>query len=114
LSGLRAYKVVARVRESRLITSFHLAPADGSALVLFRPGQFLVFRLATADGEITRNFSLSGPPDPRGQYRISVKREDRGAGSCHLHDHVQMGDTLHANGPPARGVCDVPLRTARG
>ncbi|NBZ90106.1 2Fe-2S iron-sulfur cluster-binding protein [Stagnihabitans tardus] len=87
-------KVVAKRQESRLIASFLLEP-EGEFRP-FRPGQFLVFRLP---GGVIRNYSLSGAPDAKGQYRITVKREAMGQGSGHLHDQVSVGDVLQAEGP---------------
>ncbi|MFZ1469396.1 MAG: FAD-binding oxidoreductase [Paracoccaceae bacterium] len=106
MSGPRTLTVVAKRRESSLITSFHLAAEGGADLPPFRPGQFLVFRLQTPDGEVVRNYSLSGSPDAPGQYRISVKREALGAGSRHLHDQLQVGDRLVADGPRGAFVLD--------
>lgn len=105
MSGPHPYRVIAKLRESSLITSFHLAPVQGK-LAPFKPGQFLVFRLTVDGAEVIRNYSLSGPPDPQGHYRISVKREEAGAISRHLHDGVQVGDVLHADGPRGAFVLD--------
>jgi ferredoxin-NADP reductase len=44
-SGFRALKVVAKVRESAIITSFHLEPVDKAGWRDFEPGQFLRFRI---------------------------------------------------------------------
>lgn len=93
--------VVKKQRESRLITSFLLKPVGPWRS--FRPGQFLVFRLP---GGVIRNYSLSGAPDDAGLYRITVKRESMGQGSGHLHDHVAVGDVLHAEGPRGEFVLD--------
>ena len=105
MSRFRPLKVIAKIRESRLITSFHLA-AGNVPLEGFKPGQFLVFRIATPHGEVVRNYSLSGSPDALGHYRISVKREDLGGSSQYLHDHVQVGDSLLAEGPRGAFVLD--------
>ncbi len=114
-TGFRGLKVVAKTRESSLITSFYLQSADGAALPAFRPGQFLVFKIPadTPKGYVLRNYSLSGAPDDLTQYRISVKREpSSGAGlpaglsSNHLHDSVAVGDVLQADGPRGEFVLD--------
>ena len=106
MSSFRNLKVVAKIRESSLVTSFHLAAEDGAPLDGFKPGQFLVFRLAVPGGEVVRNYSLSGSPDQLGHYRISVKRETHGASSRHLHDSVQVGETLLADGPRGTFILD--------
>ena len=113
--GFRGLKVVAKVVESSLITSFHLQNADGSALPAFLPGQFLVFKIPSGDakGHVLRNYSLSGDPDNPSHYRISVKREasagpglPAGLSSNHLHDKVSVGDILTADGPRGEFVLD--------
>lgn len=113
--GFRPFRVAAKVRESRIITSFHLEPVDPAHWRPWRPGQFLVLRLPAGDGgaPILRNYSLSGPPDAQGRYRITVKREPasapghaEGRGSNHLHDRVAEGDLIEVEGPRGDFVLD--------
>lgn len=113
--GFRDLKVVAKIVESSLITSFHLEATDGSALPAFRPGQFLVFKIASGDakGTVLRNYSLSGAPDDLSHYRISVKREPSagpglpvGLSSNYLHDSITVGDVLAVDGPRGAFVLD--------
>lgn len=97
--GERRFRVADKVRESDEITSFHLVPEDGGAVIAHQPGQYLGLRLVIDGVEHRRNYSLSAPADGR-SLRISVKREATGAVSRHLHDRVSVGDTL-AVFPPA-------------
>ena len=96
--GARSFRVADKVRESSEITSFHLLPVDGGAVVDFQPGQYIGMKLVLDGQEVRRNYSLSRAADGRG-YRISVKREARGKVSNHLHDNVQVGDTLELFAP---------------
>lgn len=99
--GWRAFTVAAKIRESAVITSFILRPADGGAVLRHKPGQYLTFRFdAPGQPGLKRNYSISCAPN--GEYfRISVKREAQGqGGSRHLHDNVQVGDMIEAT-PPA-------------
>jgi ferredoxin-NADP reductase len=115
-SGFKRYRVVEKRAESAVITSFVLEAADGVSHLHFRPGQFLVVRLELGDGvTAVRNYSLSGDPADPARLRISVKREpapfDRpdlpaGQGSNHLHDQVQVGDSLEIAGPTGGFVLD--------
>ncbi|WP_137973824.1 NO-inducible flavohemoprotein [Pseudomonas sp. F(2018)] len=91
--GGRAFRVARKVRESEEITSFHLQPVDGGAILDFIPGQYIGLRLTLEGEEVRRNYSLSAGPDGR-EYRISVKREPGGRVSNHLHDRVGEGDEL--------------------
>ncbi|NYT62947.1 2Fe-2S iron-sulfur cluster binding domain-containing protein [Alcaligenaceae bacterium] len=102
----RDYKVVAKLAESDVITSFTLALADGADAPAYRPGQYLVFRLLVNGAAVLRNYSVSGDPADARVLRIAVKRESApmahvpaGLGSNHLHDHVRVGDILTAAGP---------------
>jgi len=96
-----ALKVIDKVKESDLVTSFHLAPHDGVSLPPFKPGQYLPIELDVPGhaGCVTRTYSLSGPAT-RQIYRISVKREKRGLASTFLHKQIRVGDTMVAY-PPA-------------
>jgi nitric oxide dioxygenase len=91
--GTRAFKVARKVKESDEITSFYLQPADGGELYEFKPGQYLGLRLDIDSAEVRRNYSLSAAANGK-EYRISVKREPNGKVSNHLHDRVNVGDTL--------------------
>jgi len=118
-SGFRNLKVVAKVRESTIITSFLLEPVQAQGWRPYQPGQFLVFRIpvsketAGAEDYMLRNYSVSGSPSVVGTYRISVKREaapapglPAGVSSCFLHDQVEVGDVLSAEGPRGDFVLD--------
>lgn len=105
-TGFRQFTVTRKEKESDVITSFYLTPADKGAVPDFQPGQYITVRLATPDGSTTmRNYSLSDRPgEPH--LRISVKREESpdtispdGYVSNALHLRTQVGDTLEI-GPP--------------
>lgn len=112
--GYRPFKVTRRVTEEAAgqVCSFHLEPQDGQALPLFRPGQFLTFRVEvpTADGsgseQLTRCYSLSHAP--RADFhRVSIRRVPSPPGSdlppgrvsAYFHDRVAVGATLHVRAP---------------
>lgn len=99
-SGWRRLRVVEKVRESSLITSFILRPEDGGPVMRHRAGQYLTFRFdAPGQQGLKRNYSISSAPGAD-HYRISVKREETGnGGSRHLHDGVAVGDVIEATPP---------------
>ncbi|WP_224281843.1 globin domain-containing protein [Streptomyces sp. LS1784] len=94
----RPYTVVARIQETETVTTYLVRPADGRPVPAFRPGQYVSVRTELADGaHQIRQYSLSGGAD--GALRFSVKREDGGEVSGHLHDHLKAGDTVELAPP---------------
>jgi ferredoxin-NADP reductase/MOSC domain-containing protein YiiM len=98
--GFRRLAVTRISRESETVVSVHLADPGGGSVPAALPGQFLTLRLHPdpAERPLLRSYSLSGPPGAR-DYRISVKREEHGAGSQFLHTRVRTGDLLEAAAP---------------
>jgi nitric oxide dioxygenase len=109
-NGYRRFVVNRKVAESEVVTSFYLIPEDGGELPAFKPGQYATVRIDhPTTPTAPRNYSLSDRPRT-GYFRFSVKREGPTAGdatvgaplgliSNHLHDRVQVGETLEI-GPP--------------
>ena len=115
--GFREFAVDRKVAESRAITSFYLRPEDGKPLPVYRPGQFLTFRLNIPGhgSPVTRTYSLSDSPNHPEYYRISVKRLAApggrpdlppGLSSSHFHDHVQPGTRLCVKAPRGKFFLD--------
>ncbi len=96
--GEKTFIVAAKVKESDVITSFYLEPAQAVERIDFEAGQFTCV-VTTIDGQtMRRNYSLSDAPGKR-TLRISVKRENGGLVSNHLHDHVEVGHRLNLTAP---------------
>lgn len=113
--GFRDFVVQRRVMEddANSTCSFYLVPGDGQPLPLFKPGQFLTFRLRITDQatgeskEIVRCYSLSDRPRSD-YYRVTIKRllppldqphVPPGIASNFFHDHVQIGTHLSVKAP---------------
>lgn len=107
--GARTFHVARKVIESDEIISLYLQPADGGAVMDFRPGQYIGLKLTIDGQETRRNYSLSAPPNGA-TYRISVKREPGGRVSNHLHDAVRAGDALELFAPAGEFVLDPGAR----
>jgi ferredoxin-NADP reductase/phenylpropionate dioxygenase-like ring-hydroxylating dioxygenase large terminal subunit len=109
-ADMNAYREleVARVeRESACITSFYLRPADGTAPLPWRPGQFLPIRV-TVPGEPTpplRTYTLSTCAN-RDAYRLSIRRADPGRVSRFMHEHARPGMRLEAMTPRGKFALD--------
>ncbi len=88
-------RVMAIHYETADIRSYVLRRADGAALPPADPGSHIDVRLS---GTIERSFSLSNAGGD--EYRITVAREESGAGGSKLlHDHVRTGDVLTISAP---------------
>ena len=108
-AGYAPLKVVRKVAECEIITSFYLASLTGEPLPPFLPGQYLGVKVQIP-GQIfqqIRQYSLSQISDGS-TYRISVKREPAPLGnlaapagqiSNYLHTSVKEGDTILAHVP---------------
>ncbi len=101
----RPFRVSKIKRESSVIKSFWLEPADGGGIVRHKAGQHLPIKLAIAgeNKEILRTYTLSLAPSDSA-YRISVKRD--GLASSYLHDKVNVGDLIEARAPQGNFVAD--------
>lgn len=98
-NGWRDFRVEEVVRESSVINSFILRPADGGPVMAHLPGQYLTFWLdIPGHPPVKRNYSISSAPNGE-TYRISVKREPQGLASGWLHDAVKQGTVLKVAAP---------------
>lgn len=96
----RAFRVARIEDESAVIRSFYLEPADGLPLLPFEAGQFLALRVALPEEAtpLVRTYTVSfAPGEPF--YRISVKKEEQGRVSRHLHAAIRPGDPLEIKAP---------------
>lgn len=105
-NGYRKLVVDRKVAESDIVTSFYLKPVDDQPLPEYLPGQYITVKVDHPTTPTSpRNYSLSDRPGT-GHFRISIKREPNltadaphGLISNHLHDEVEVGDTIDV-GPP--------------
>ncbi|GGN58831.1 flavohemoprotein [Novosphingobium indicum] len=98
-NGWRDFRVEEVTRESSVISSFVLRPADGGPVMDHKPGQYLTFWFEIpGHPPVKRNYSISSAPNGE-SYRISVKREPQGLASGWLHDEVKAGTILKVAAP---------------
>lgn len=110
----RDFKVVQKVEESDVITSFYLQPVDGEKIATFVPGQYITVKAEIEDQPYNhlRQYSLSCAPG-QDYYRISVKREDAmgdnpaGVVSSFLHKHKEEGSIIPISAPGGDFVLDL-------
>lgn len=110
--GFKKFIIVDKVKESDVITSFYLKPADHSIAPLYKPGQYITVKLRIP-GETylyNRQYSLSCAPG-RGYFRITVKNESEyepyGKVSSYLHQSKQVGDMLEISAPTGTFSLDI-------
>jgi nitric oxide dioxygenase len=114
--GFKPFRVGRKARESEVMTSFTLVPADGAPPPAFKPGQYLSVKVRPPGHpyEQIRQYSISCAPNGR-HYRMSVKREEApssrpgappGLVSNYLHDAIDEGDTLPVHAPVGDFVLD--------
>ncbi len=98
--GFRSLQVSRLDRESADILSFSFVDPSGKSLPTALPGQFLILKMQPGPiaQPLYRNYSLSGKPGAE-TYRISVKREAKGAASSFLHNYVGLGDVVDVSAP---------------
>lgn len=109
--------------ETPAIRSFYLSPIDNKETAVFKAGQHLPIKIHIPDNRetddsssaivqqynakgnsknksktIIRTYTLSSSPKDRA-YRVSIKREDNGLVSNHLHDNIRVGDIIEAKEP---------------
>ena len=113
--GFKEFSVQRRELEdnNHSICSFYLIPLDGKPLPVFKPGQFLTFKLLIEDlvthesKNVVRCYSLSDAPHPD-YYRISIKQVPApinkldvppGLSSSFFHDQVQKGSKVLVKAP---------------
>ncbi len=105
--GFRPLTVTAITHESDSAISIRLEDPDGHPLPAARPGQYLTLRVQPDEGRraLLRNYSLSGPPGAD-YYRLTVKRERRGAASGYVHTRLAVGDRLDVAAPRGTFILD--------
>ncbi len=94
---LLSLRVEAARRQGERITSYELAPLDGSALPQWTPGAHLDVRLPSGT---VRQYSLCGDPADRSRYRIGVLEIPHGrGGSVEVHREFRPGVAVAAAAP---------------
>ncbi len=94
------FKVLNKVKENDVVTSFYLASVDKKVLKKHKAGQFISIKPITEGDKSSevRQYSLSMKPG-EDFYRISVKREDKGLISRYLHDNINVNDEVEITEP---------------
>jgi ferredoxin-NADP reductase len=107
-AGFVPVKVLAVVDETPEIRTFRMERPEGFE---FRPGQFLMVRVAAEGKDEVRCYSISSSPEATGYLEISVRKQGRASGA--IHETIRAGGVLPIRGPGGSFVYplepDVPL-----
>lgn len=78
-----------------------LKTKDGSPLAYYRAGQYVSVSIPIGGTVTTRSYSLCGSPEwaKRGEYNITVKRDDAGFVSPYIQDNWKVGQEVTISGP---------------
>ena len=95
---------VARIfDETPGVRTFRLVSLAGTWLPFdFLPGQYLNLALMVDGKKVNRSYTIASPPTRVGYCELTVKREDHGVSSRHLHDAVREGSLLDVSAPGGR------------
>jgi len=87
---------------------------DGSRLALYRAGQYVSVSVPIGDTMTTRSYSLCSSPElaKKGEYHITVKRDDAGFVSPYIQDNWKVGQAVTISGPQGHLYYE-PLRDAK-
>jgi ferredoxin-NADP reductase len=96
---LRVEKITA---ETPNVKTFRLAPLNGDSFPFnYQPGQHLSLTLPINGKNVYRSYTIASTPSRPGYCELTIKREDTGVASRHMHA-LQEGDILQIAAPSGR------------
>ena len=103
----RPWKGVLRIKaifdETPTVKTFRLMEANlGPFPFVFLPGQYATITSEIDGQKVRRSYTISSAPTQREYIELTVKREQHGLESKHLHDHAKTGDLLEITAPSGK------------
>jgi ferredoxin-NADP reductase len=93
-------RIVAIFPETPDVKTFRLMdPSYGLIPFSFVPGQFLTLTVEADGRRVSRSYTIASPPTRVDHVEITVKREEHGEVSRHLHDATAVGDLIEVAAP---------------
>jgi ferredoxin-NADP reductase/DMSO/TMAO reductase YedYZ heme-binding membrane subunit len=100
-------RVARIVQETPEVRTFRFAAPDGGPLPFqHHPGQYLVISPLIDGKKVNRPYTISSSPTKPDYCEITVKREEKGRVSRHLHDTLREGDIINISAPTGRFIFD--------
>lgn len=82
------------------VKTFRLAAENDLALPFtYYPGQFATLTFEIDGKTVKRSYTIASTPTQLHYCGLTVKREDQGLVSRHLHDQIKEGDLIDVSGP---------------
>jgi ferredoxin-NADP reductase/DMSO/TMAO reductase YedYZ heme-binding membrane subunit len=98
-------QLVAIFDETPEVRTFRLMSPTGGPLPFdYRPGQYLNLQLLIDGQRVNRSYTIASSPTRNGYCEVSIKREDTGLASLHLHRTLRVGDRLRVSAPAGKFV----------
>lgn len=95
------------IQETPDVRTFRLASPDGTRLPFnYLPGQHLFLSLQIAGKRVNRTHTIASSPARPAYCELTIKREEIGLASRHLHDTLREGDMLDVSAPAGRFTFD--------
>lgn len=93
-------RVESILQETPTVKTFRLSMPDSVVLPFtYFPGQFLTFSVNIGGKPVKRSYTIASSPTQSHYCAVTVKREEDGLVSRHLHDEVKEGDLLELSAP---------------
>jgi len=97
---LGVLRIKAIFEETPGVKTFRLMePNVGPFPFTFLPGQYATVTSEIDGKKVRRSYTISSSPSQRDYIELTVKREQYGLESRHLHDHVDPGDLIEVAAP---------------
>jgi ferredoxin-NADP reductase len=91
------------IAETPTVKTFRLRLSDSAPIPFsFAPGQFLSVSFLINGARVARSYSIASSPTQRDYVELTVKRDEHGVVSCHLHDDIKVGEEIEISGPVGR------------
>jgi len=98
-----ALKVASIKEETPDVRTFRFTTPDGQPLPFkHEPGQYLVLSLLIDGKKVNRTYTIASSPSQATYCEITVKREENGQVSGHLHTALREGDEVKVSAPAGR------------
>ena len=95
------------IRQTSDVQTFRFVSPDGGLMPFqHQPGQYLVISPVINGKKVNRPYTISSSPTQPDYCEITVKREEMGFVSRHLHDTLRESDTINISAPTGRFIFD--------